>query len=131
MKVGRTIVQQPVAEKIAALTALRTPGVLRLEPSISALAASLSRRALGGWRGSSNGNGSMPATAGVRAEISGEAVSVEIALAIELGRAIPDVAADAQRRVADALRELGGFDATAVAILVVDVDQALRPSPLC
>ena len=126
MKVGRTIVQQPVAEKIAALTALRTPGVLRLEPSISALAASLSRRALGGWRG--NGNGSMPATAGVRAEISGEAVSVEIALAVELGRPIPDVAADAQRRVADALRELGGFDATAVAILVVDVDQALKPS---
>ena len=47
MIVGRTVVEAPVAEKLAALTALSTPGVIRLEPSISALAASLSRRALG------------------------------------------------------------------------------------
>jgi uncharacterized alkaline shock family protein YloU len=120
MNVGRTVVEAPVAEKIAALTALSTPGVIRLEPSISALAASLSRRALGGWR---SGNGTMPPTAGVRAEISDGAVTVEIALAIELGRPVPDVAADAQQRVADALRELGGFAVASVAILVVDVDR--------
>jgi uncharacterized alkaline shock family protein YloU len=121
MNVGRTVVEIPVAEKIAALTALGTPGVIRLEPSISALAASLSRRALSGWRGP--GRDGLPPTAGVRAEISGDAVSVEIALAVELGRPVPDVAAAAQRRVADALRELGGFAETAVEILVVDVDQ--------
>jgi uncharacterized alkaline shock family protein YloU len=120
MNVGRTVVETPVAEKIAALTALATPGVIRLEPSISALAASLSRRALSGWRGA--GSDGLPATAGVRAEIAGDAVSVEIALAVELGRPVPDVAADAQRRVADALIELGGFAEIAVEILVVDVD---------
>ena len=50
MNIGRTVAETPVAEKLAALTALSTPGVIRLEPSISALAASLSRRALAGWR---------------------------------------------------------------------------------
>ena len=125
MNAGRTVVETPVAEKIAALTALSTPGVIRLEPSISALAASLGRRVLGGWRSASNGggNGTLPPTAGVRAEISGGAVTVELALTVELGRPIPDVAADAQRRVAGALRELGGFTATEVTVLVVDVDQ--------
>jgi uncharacterized alkaline shock family protein YloU len=128
MNAGRTVVETPVAEKIAALTALSTPGVIRLEPSISALAASLGRRVLGGWRNASSassggGNGALPPTAGVRAEISGGAVTVELALTVELGRPIPDVAADAQRRVAGALRELGGFTATEVTVLVVDVDQ--------
>ncbi len=124
MNVGRTVVETPVAEKIAALTALSTPGVIRLEPSISALAASLGRRALGGWRSASSGggNGALPPTAGVRAEISGDAVTVELALTVELGRPIPDLAADVQRRVAGALRELGGFTATEVTVLVVDVD---------
>jgi uncharacterized alkaline shock family protein YloU len=119
MNVGRIVVATPVAEKIAALTALATPGVIRLEPSISALAASFGRRALSGWYA---GDGAMPATAGVRVEITGDEVTVEIALAVALGRAIPDVAADAQRRVADALGELGGFTVAAVTILVVDVD---------
>jgi uncharacterized alkaline shock family protein YloU len=121
MNVGRTVAETPVAEKLAALTALSTPGVIRLEPSISALAASLSRRALGGWR--SGGNGALPLTAGVRADILDGAVTVEVALAIELGRSVPDVAADAQSRVADALRELGGFTVASVTILVVDVDR--------
>ena len=121
MNVGRTVVQTPVAEKIAALTALSTPGVIRLEPSISALAASLGRRALSGWRTSDNG--ALPPTAGVRVEVTDGAVTVEIALAIELGRPVPDVAADAQQRVADALRELGGFAVASVTILVVDVDR--------
>ena len=125
MNVGRTVVETPVAEKIAALTALGTPGVIRLEPSISALAASLGRRVLGGWRSASSGsgNGALPPTAGVRAEISGGAVTVELALTVELGRPIPDVAAETQRRVAGALRELGGFTVTEVTVLVVDVDQ--------
>jgi uncharacterized alkaline shock family protein YloU len=121
MNVGRTVAETPVAEKLAALTALSTPGVIRLEPSISALAASLSRRALGGWR--SGGNGALPLTAGVRADILDGAVTVEVALAIELGRSVPDVAADAQSRIADALRELGGFTVASVTILVVDVDR--------
>ncbi|HEY1675860.1 MAG TPA: Asp23/Gls24 family envelope stress response protein [Streptosporangiaceae bacterium] len=121
MKVGRTVAETPVAEKLAALTALSTPGVIRLEPSISALAANLSRRALGGWR--SGGNGTLPPTAGVRADIIDGAVTVEVALAIELGRPVPEVAADAQSRVADALRELGGFTVASVTILVVDVDR--------
>ena len=121
MNVGRVVVATPVAEKIAALTALATPGVIRLEPSISALAASFGRRALSGWH--ADGDGVMPVTAGVRVEITGDEVTVEIALAVALGRAIPDVAADAQRRVADALGELGGFTVAAVTILVVDVDQ--------
>jgi uncharacterized alkaline shock family protein YloU len=120
MIVGRTVVEVPVAEKLAALTALGTPGVIRLEPSISALAASLSRRALGGWRG---GNGTLPPTAGVRVELIDGAVTVEVALSIELGRPVPDVAADAQQRVADALGELGGFAVASVIILVVDVDR--------
>jgi uncharacterized alkaline shock family protein YloU len=121
MNVGRTVAETPVAEKLAALTALSTPGVIRLEPSISALAASLSRRALGGWR--SGGNGALPLTAGVRADILDGAVTVEVALAIELGRSVPDVAADAQSRIADALRELGGFTVASVTILVVDIDR--------
>ncbi|HEY2242550.1 MAG TPA: Asp23/Gls24 family envelope stress response protein [Streptosporangiaceae bacterium] len=124
MSVGRTVVEPPVAEKIAALTALATPGVIRLEPSISALAASLGRRALGGpgsWRGA--GNGALPPTAGVRAEITEDQVTVEVALAVELGRSVPVVAADAQQRIADALRELGSFAVESVTILVVDVDQ--------
>jgi uncharacterized alkaline shock family protein YloU len=120
MNVGRTVAETPVAEKLAALTALGTPGVIRLEPSLSALAASLSRRALGGRTG---GNGVLPPTAGVRADIVGGAVTVEIALTIELGRSVLDVAAEAQRRVADALRELGGFTVASVTILVVDVDR--------
>jgi uncharacterized alkaline shock family protein YloU len=120
MIVGRTVVEAPVAEKLAALTALSTPGVIRLEPSISALAASLSRRALGSWR---SGTGTLPPTAGVRVEITDGAATVEVALSIELGRPVPDVAADAQQRVADALRELGGFAVASVTILVVDVDQ--------
>ena len=119
MIVGRTVVEAPVAEKLAALTALGTPGVIRLEPSISALAASLSRRALAGR----TGGGVLPPTAGVRVEITDGAATVEVALSIELGRPVPDVAADAQQRVADALRELGGFAVASVTILVVDVDQ--------
>jgi uncharacterized alkaline shock family protein YloU len=118
MNIGRTVAETPVAEKLAALTALGTPGVIRLEPSISALAASLSRRALAGR----TGGGGLPPTAGVRAEITDGAVTVEIALTTELGRPVPDVAADAQRRVADALRELGGFTVASVTILIVDVD---------
>ena len=121
MIVGRTVVETPVAEKIAALTALATPGVIRLEPSISALAASLGRRALGGWR--STGNGTLPPTAGVRAQVTGDQVTVEVALAVELGRSVPVVAADAQQRIAGALRELGSFTVESVTILVVDVDQ--------
>ena len=121
MIVGRTVVETPVAEKIAALTALATPGVIRLEPSISALAASLGRRALGGWR--STGNGALPPTAGVRAEVTGNQVTVEVALAVALGRSVPEVAADAQQRIAGALRELGGFTVESVTVLVVDVDQ--------
>ena len=124
MNVGRVVVATPVAEKIAALTALATPGVIRLEPSISALAASLGRRALGGpgtWRGAANGT--LPPTAGVRAEITGERVTVEVALAVELGWSVPVVAADAQQRIADALRELGSFRVESVTVLVVDVDQ--------
>jgi uncharacterized alkaline shock family protein YloU len=129
MIVGRTVVETPVAEKIAALTALATPGVVRLEPSISALAASLGRRALGGpasWRsgGGGTGNGALPPTAGVRAEISGDQVTVEVALAVELGQSVPVVAADAQQRIAGALRELGNLTVESVTVLVVDVDQA-------
>jgi hypothetical protein len=60
MNIGRTVAETPVAEKLAALTALGTPGVIRLEPSISALAASLSRRALAGR----TGGGVLPPTAG-------------------------------------------------------------------
>src|ERR1700744_2328481 len=104
MNVGRIVVATPVAEKIAALTALATPGVIRLEPSISALAASFGRRALSGW--DVNGGGGVAPTAGGRTESTGDEVTVEIALAVALGQAIPDVAADAQRRVADALGEL-------------------------
>jgi uncharacterized alkaline shock family protein YloU len=122
MNVGRTVAEKPVAEKIAALTALATPGVIRLEPSLSALAASISRRALSSWH--SGADGAMPPTAGVRAEIAGDEVIVEVALAVELGRPVPGVAADAQQRVADALSELGGFTVVSVTILVVDVDQA-------
>ncbi|HEY2522837.1 MAG TPA: Asp23/Gls24 family envelope stress response protein [Streptosporangiaceae bacterium] len=121
MIVGRTVVETPVAEKIAALTALATPGVIRLEPTISALAASLGRQALGGWR--SIGNGALPPTAGVRAEITGDRVTVEVALAVELGRSVPVVAADAQQRIADALRELASLTVESVTISVVDVDQ--------
>src|ERR1700759_4843705 len=134
MNDGRIVVATPVAEKIAALPPLATPGVIRLEPSISALAASFGRRALSGWhvngegvipptaggRHDISGDGVRPPPAGVRIEITGDEVTVEIALAVALAQAIPDVAADAQRRVADALGELGGFTVAAVTILVVD-----------
>ena len=125
MIVGRTVVETPVAEKIAALAALGTPGVIRLEPSISALAASFGRRALGGWRNTGNGigNRALPPTAGVRAEIIGNQVTVEVALAVELGRSVPAVAAETQQRIANALRELGSLTVESVTILVVDVDQ--------
>jgi uncharacterized alkaline shock family protein YloU len=119
MNVGRTVAETPVAEKIAALTALATPGVIRLEPSISALAASLGRRALS-WYGGRDG--AMPPTAGVRADITGNRVTVEVALTVELGRSVPAVTADAQRRIADALRELGSFTVGSVTIFVADVD---------
>ncbi len=122
---GRTVVGTPVAEKIAAMAALGTPGVIRLEPTITALAASLGRRALDGWR---TGRGALPPTAGVRAEITGARVSVEVSLATELGRAVPDVAERAQRRIAAALTELGGFAITSVTVLVVDVDRPARPA---
>lgn len=107
------------------MAALGTPGVIRLEPTITALAASLGRRAMGGWRTS---QGALPQTAGVRASIDGERVTVEVSLAIELGLAVADVAERAQRRIGDALSEMGGFTAVSVTVLVVDVDRPPVPA---
>jgi uncharacterized alkaline shock family protein YloU len=59
----------------------------------------------------------------VRAEVTGDQVTVEVALTVALGRSVPVVAADAQQRIAGALRELGSFTVESVTILVVDVDQ--------
>lgn len=124
MTAGRIIIAEPVAEKIAAAAVLSTPGILRLEPGIGALAASLARRAARGWQA----DGQSPPTAGVRAEITGGTVAIEVSVAVELGRPVPEVAAAAQRNIARALTEFGGLAVGTISVLVADVDQAPPPS---
>jgi uncharacterized alkaline shock family protein YloU len=119
MTAGRTTIASPVVEKIAALAAAGTPGVLRLEPGVGALATALRHRLQAHLPGS--GQDGAPSAAGVRATVTGDQAAIEVALTVELGQPVAAIAARAQRSIARAVTELTGLAPASIAVTVVDV----------
>jgi len=59
---------------------------------------------------------------GLDVALDGRTARVELELAVRYGAVIPDVAAEVQARVHDALREQCGLEATAVDVSVEEVE---------
>jgi uncharacterized alkaline shock family protein YloU len=56
-------------------------------------------------------------------DIEGNAVRVDLPLAVAFGRVLPDVARDVQAQVADALGRMCALDVTAVDVTVEELDR--------
>lgn len=59
---------------------------------------------------------------GVELDVDGGRVRVALELAVGFGEVVPDVAADVQRRVGEALATMCGLDVTAVDVAVEELD---------
>jgi uncharacterized alkaline shock family protein YloU len=59
---------------------------------------------------------------GVEVDVADGRARVELELAVGYGRVLPEVAAEVQRRVHDALRDICGIDGTVVDVAVEEVD---------
>lgn len=59
---------------------------------------------------------------GVRVEVTDNSVTVDVAINIEFGYAIPDISTKVQERIKSAIETMTGLDVNAVNVRIVSVD---------
>jgi uncharacterized alkaline shock family protein YloU len=119
------VVREPVIAAIAAHAAAGVAGVLRTEPSLSGLVTSMTRSI----RQRMAGVDAAP-TEGVRAEVDGGLVWLEVAVAIRSRAKATAVGQAVQRAVAEAVREATGYAVAEVAVSILHIDlPAVRKRP--
>ncbi|MCC9308264.1 Asp23/Gls24 family envelope stress response protein [Kitasatospora sp. RB6PN24] len=126
---GRTVMADGVVGKIAGMAAREVPG-------IHALGSGLARTLGAMWDRGSGGRSSV--SRGIKAEVGERQAAIDIALVVEYGAVIPELAAAVRRNIISAVERLTGLEVVEVNIAVNDVhlpdepeeeEELISPSP--
>jgi uncharacterized alkaline shock family protein YloU len=109
---GRTQIEEAVVSKVAGVAAQEIEGV-RMGGGTS--------RALGGIRDSVTGGGGSSASRGVSVEVGQVEAAIDLTLAVEYGKNIPQLTQRVRRNVSERIQNLVGLRVTEVNITVDDV----------
>lgn len=117
---GRIDIEDEVVEKVAGLAAIEVEGVADLGGDIERAVESVRERVgLGHKRGDQ----------GVRAQINGREVSIEVTIVVEYGHIVMDVARRVQANVATQTNRMLGLRVVEVNVTVDDVRLPETPKP--
>jgi uncharacterized alkaline shock family protein YloU len=117
-------VREPVIAAVAAHAAARVAGVARLEPGLAGLATSMTRSI----RQRLAGVDAAP-TEGVRAEVDGGQVWLEVAVAIRGRKTAAAVGQAVQRAVAKAVHDATGYQVAEVAVSILHIESSAGRRP--
>lgn len=109
---GRTALADGVVEKIAGMAAREVPGIHALGTGLTRTFGAMRDRVPGGR--SSIGRG-------IKAEVGERQTAIDIALVVEYGVVIPELAAAVRRNIIDAVERMTGLEVVEVNIAVNDV----------
>ncbi|MDH6113484.1 putative alkaline shock family protein YloU [Kitasatospora sp. MAP12-15] len=109
---GRTVLADGVVEKIAGMAAREVPGIYALGSGLSRTFGAMRDRAAGGRSSVSRG---------IKAEVGEKQTAIDIALIVEYGVVIPDLAAAVRRNIIGAVERMTGLEVVEVNIAVNDV----------
>ncbi len=115
------VLAESVVAAVAAHTARRTPGVLRVETGLGGLVQRLAVRARHEVRADSDDEDRPADTGGVDVELVGDEADVHVFLAVQAGFPVTACAHEVQRRVVEALVTDVGLRQVRVAVSVLDV----------
>src|SRR5262245_31711658 len=119
---GRIDIEDEVVEKVAGLAAVEVEGVADLGGDIERAIESVRERV---------GIGAKRGDQGVKANISGREVSIQVTIVIEYGHVVMEVARAVKRNVAIQTNRMLGLRVVEVNVVVDDVDMphAAQPEP--
>ncbi|MDH6142132.1 Asp23/Gls24 family envelope stress response protein [Kitasatospora acidiphila] len=109
---GRTVMADGVVEKIAGMAAREVPGIHALGSGLA--------RTLGAMRDRASG-GRTSVSRGIKAEVGERQTAIDIALIVEYGAVIPELAAAVRRNIISSVERLTGLEVVEVNIAVNDV----------
>ncbi|MFI9271798.1 Asp23/Gls24 family envelope stress response protein [Kitasatospora sp. NPDC052896] len=109
---GRTVLADGVVEKIAGMAAREVSGIHALGSGLARTFGVVPDRGPGGRPGVSQG---------VKAEVGEKQAAIDIALVVEYGVVIPEVAAVVRRDIIGAVERMTGLEVVEVNIAVDDV----------
>ncbi len=115
---GSTIIQDAVVQQIAGIAAQEVEGV-QMGGGTSAAVGGFLQSVTGAVTGSSSGNTNF--TQGVNVEVGQEEAAIDLTMALEYGRSIPQVTEAVRRNVANRVENLVGLRVTEVNIAVNNV----------
>jgi uncharacterized alkaline shock family protein YloU len=118
------VVREPVVAAIAAHAAAGVAGVLRLEPGLAGLVTSMTRSV----RQRLAGVDAAP-TEGVRAEVDGGQVWLDVAVAIRSLKPATAVGEAVQRAVAAAVHDATGCQVAEVAVSILHIESSAGRRP--
>ncbi|MGF1426264.1 Asp23/Gls24 family envelope stress response protein [Kitasatospora sp. LaBMicrA B282] len=109
---GRTALADGVVEKIAGMAAREVPGIHALGSGLSRTFGAMRDRVPGGRASVSRG---------IKAEVGERQTAIDIALVVEYGVVIPELAAAVRRNIIAAVERMTGLEVVEVNIAVNDV----------
>jgi uncharacterized alkaline shock family protein YloU len=109
---GRTVLAVNVVEKIAGMAAREVPGIHALGSGFTRTFGSGRDRVPGGRSGVGRG---------IKAEVGEKQTAIDIALVVEYGVVIPDIAREARENVILAVERMAGLEVVEVNVTVSDV----------
>lgn len=115
---GRIRIADEVVEKVAALAAMEVPGVADLGGDIARALESVRERV---------GIGTKRGDQGVKAEVKGQEVAINVTIMVEFGHVVMDVARRVQANVAAQTHRMLGLRVVEVNVTVDDVRTAPPP----
>ena len=115
---GRTIIQDAVVQQVAGIAAHEVEGV-QMGGGTSAAVGGFLSSVTGAVTGSSSGSTNF--TQGVSVEVGQEEAAIDLTMAVEYGRSIPQVTEAVRRNVINRVENLVGLRVTEVNVQVNDV----------
>jgi uncharacterized alkaline shock family protein YloU len=109
---GRTALADGVVEKIAGMAAREVPGIHALGSGLARTFGAMRDRVPGGRASISRG---------IKAEVGERQTAIDIALVVEYGVVIPELAAAVRRNIIAAVERMTGLEVVEVNIAVNDV----------
>ncbi|MFF7634518.1 Asp23/Gls24 family envelope stress response protein [Kitasatospora sp. NPDC008050] len=109
---GRTALADGVVEKIAGMAAREVPGIHALGSGLARTFGAVRDRVPGGRSSISRG---------IKAEVGEKQTAIDIALVVEYGVVIPELAATVRRNIINAVERMTGLEVVEVNIAVNDV----------
>ncbi|PYC65749.1 Asp23/Gls24 family envelope stress response protein [Streptomyces tateyamensis] len=109
---GRTALADGVVEKIAGMAAREVPGIHALGSGLSRTFGAMRDRVPGGRASISRG---------IKAEVGERQTAIDIALVVQYGVVIPELAAAVRRNIIAAVERMTGLEVVEVNIAVNDV----------